>query len=182
MQPTALLPLLWQQRWHRVKSCLLHCCLSRSTPEVSVTFLHITHKPHHWPQTWVHVWKANEMPIPMLYYPYGNILNFSRTSRIHFCVKNRPTPLKPMMQKLPVTPFPLWAPELSSNTRMPKSTPLAIPNGIWIHSAVLPQYTFRTDRQTDRPTDHTDRRWATVAIPIESDALITQLTRSWHIV
>jgi len=29
-------------------------------------------------------------------------------------------------------------------------TPLTIPNGIWIHSAVLPQYTFWTDRHTDQ--------------------------------
>jgi len=40
-----------------------------------------------------------------------------------------------------------------SNTPIPQPTPLTIPNGIRIQSAVLPQYTFRTDRQTDRPTD-----------------------------
>ena len=28
-------------------------------------------------------------------------------------------------------------------------------NGIWIHSAVLPQYQLQTDRQTNKPTD----RW-----------------------
>ena len=37
-----------------------------------------------------------------------------------------------------------------SNTAIPRPTPLTIPNGIRIHSAVLPQYTFQTDRQTDR--------------------------------
>ena len=40
-----------------------------------------------------------------------------------------------------------------SNTPIPWPTPLSIPNGIRINSAVLPQYTLRTDRQTDRPTD-----------------------------
>ena len=38
-----------------------------------------------------------------------------------------------------------------SNTLIPRPTLLTIPNGIRIHSAVLPQYTFRTD--TDRQTD-----------------------------
>ena len=36
-----------------------------------------------------------------------------------------------------------------SNT-IPQPTPLTILNGIRIHSAVLPQYTLRTDGQTDR--------------------------------
>ena len=42
---------------------------------------------------------------------------------------------------------------------VPRPTPLTTPNGIRIRSAVLPQYTFRTDRHTDRPTDttHTHR-------------------------
>jgi len=35
-----------------------------------------------------------------------------------------------------------------SNTHIPRLTVLTIPNGIWIHSAVLPQYTFQTDRHT----------------------------------
>jgi len=39
---------------------------------------------------------------------------------------------------------------LPSNTSTPQPTPLTIPNGIPIRSAILPQYTFRTDRQTDR--------------------------------
>ena len=49
------------------------------------------------------------------------------------------------------------------------------------HSAVLPQYTFRIDRQTDRltdrPTDGIDDRSTplalTLAVLIESDALTT---------
>jgi len=46
-----------------------------------------------------------------------------------------------------------------SNTSIPRPTPLTIPNGIWIHSAVLPQYTF----WTHRPTDGTDE--CSVRIP-----------------
>ena len=37
-----------------------------------------------------------------------------------------------------------------SNTPIPRSIPLTISNGIRIQSAVLPQYTFQTDRLTDR--------------------------------
>jgi len=41
-----------------------------------------------------------------------------------------------------------------SNTPVIQPTPLTIPNGTHIHSAVLPQFTLRTDLQTDRrPTD-----------------------------
>ena len=35
------------------------------------------------------------------------------------------------------------------NTPIPRPTPLTTPNGIQIQSAVLPQYTLRTDRPTD---------------------------------
>ena len=35
-----------------------------------------------------------------------------------------------------------------SNTPIPRETTLTIPNGNWIQSAVLPQYTFQTHSQT----------------------------------
>jgi len=46
--------------------------------------------------------------------------------------------------------FQRWPPQ--SNAPIPRMIPLTIPNGIRIHLAVLPQYTFWTDRhtQTDR--------------------------------
>ena len=45
-----------------------------------------------------------------------------------------------------------------SHTPISRPTPLTISNGIQIQSAILPQYTLRTDCQTDRPTDRqTDR-------------------------
>ena len=46
-----------------------------------------------------------------------------------------------------------------SNTSIPRPTPLTAPNGIRIHSAVLPQYTFRThSRHTDTRTVRLDKR------------------------
>jgi len=46
-----------------------------------------------------------------------------------------------------------------SNTPIPQPTPLTTPNGIWGHSAVLPQYTFWTHRQTDMHTHRETDRW-----------------------
>jgi len=45
-----------------------------------------------------------------------------------------------------------------SNTPIPRLTPLTTPNSIWIQSAILPQYTFQTDRHTDRLTDGISNR------------------------
>jgi len=53
----------------------------------------------------------------------------------------------------PKLPLPVRLSPPPSNTPIPRPTPLTIPNGIRIHSAVLPQYTFWTDRPTDRHTD-----------------------------
>jgi len=70
-------------------------------------------------------------------------------------------PLKPRGwfrdKKLLKPPFPCST-STPSNTSMPGPTPLTIPNGIWIQSAVSPQYTFRTHRRTDRPTNRRPRR------------------------
>jgi len=63
--------------------------------------------------------------------------------------------------KMPIYAPKQWGrPPLPCNTPITRPTPLTIPNGIWIHSAVLPQYTFWTDRLTDT---HADRQmgWAT---------------------
>jgi len=51
-----------------------------------------------------------------------------------------PTQTAPSLRRLPP----------QSNTPIPRSTPLSTPNGIRIQSAVLPRYTFRTDRQADK--------------------------------
>jgi len=48
--------------------------------------------------------------------------------------------------------FPLWWSPPPSNTAIPQPTPLIALNNIWIQAVILPQYTFRTDRQTDRHT------------------------------
>jgi len=68
-----------------------------------------------------------------------------------------------------------WSP-LPFNTPILRLTPLTIPNGRWIQSAILPQYTFWTDRLTNWSTDWWDK-WQTwtmgvYALLIESDALI----------
>ena len=54
-------------------------------------------------------------------------------------------------------PFPFD--DYNPSTPIPQLTPLTIQNGIWIQSAVLPQYTFWTHRQTNWPTDHQTNRW-----------------------
>jgi len=53
-----------------------------------------------------------------------------------------------------------WHPPCSplSNTCVPWPTPLTTLNDTQIHSAVLPQYTFWTDRPTERPTDRWSRQ------------------------
>ena len=48
---------------------------------------------------------------------------------------------------------------IPSNTSVPWTTPLTIPNGIRIHSAVLPQVLF-PDTLMDRPIDTQTDRWA----------------------
>ena len=62
------------------------------------------------------------------------------------------TPNSPQNSPLPST---ITTHSPASNTPIPPPTPLTILNGIWIQSAVLPQYTFWTDRQTHT---HTDRQ------------------------
>jgi len=63
------------------------------------------------------------------------------------------TPFKLMGRKIPDTSssrYGMWTP---SNTPIPRPTSLSTPNGFQIRSAILSQYTLRTERQTDR-------RWA----------------------
>jgi len=36
------------------------------------------------------------------------------------------------------------------NTAVPRPTPHTTPNGVWIQSTILPQYTFQMDKQTDK--------------------------------
>jgi len=63
-----------------------------------------------------------------------------------------------------------------SNPPIPRPTPFTNPNDIRIQSAVLPQYTLRTDRQTDRPVEGPGEcsvnMTAPLAMLIDSDAPI----------
>jgi len=56
-------------------------------------------------------------------------------------------------------PFPLDDLYLPSNAPIPRPTPLTIPNGIQIQSAILPQYTLQTDQQSNRRTDRLTDTW-----------------------
>jgi len=53
----------------------------------------------------------------------------------------------------PKLPLPLRRSPLPSNTPIAQPTPLTIPHGIHIKSAILPQYTFLADRQTNTYTN-----------------------------
>ena len=57
--------------------------------------------------------------------------------------------------KFPKSLLPLETPGPPSNTPIPRPTPLTTPNGARIYSAILPQYTFQTERATNRLTDET---------------------------
>jgi len=61
--------------------------------------------------------------------------------------------------KNPKPTLPLRACGLSSKSPIPQMIPLTTPNGIQIQSAVLPQYTLRTDWLTDWPTDKQTNTW-----------------------
>ena len=92
---------------------------------------------------------------------------------MHTTLKTSPQ----LCNKVPIgTPkiHPITAPSLRrspplSNTPVPWPIPLNIPNGIQIHSAVLPQYTFQTDRQTDPHTDGLGDRSVTWVLDLEQN-------------
>ena len=68
-----------------------------------VTFLYISSQPPLWSWTWLYRQKANETQIPTIYCPYGNIVNFSCTSRIHFSANNTSfRPFKPRGRRSPM--------------------------------------------------------------------------------
>ena len=70
-----------------------------------------------------------------------------------------------------------------SNTPIPRPTPFTIPNGIRIQSAVLPQYTFRTDRQTDRQCRENEVLVSTTSVQTLSQhrTLLYHYTRAWTV-
>jgi len=92
----------------------------------------------------------------------------------------------------PKLPIPLRRSPSPSNTPIPWPTPLIIPNGIRIHSAILPQYTFRTEGTTHtHPHPQIDRwdRWQVYSssiytLLIVSDVLKTEQVLTvysmWH--
>jgi len=131
-----------------------YCCNVRTSPRVTACCYNL-------------LWRSQDI---------GNTVTF-----LHVSLKpqHRPRTWKRTKTALPLRRSP---PPSPSKTPSHRPTPLTIPNGIRIQSAVLSQYTFRTDRQTDRhtdrPTDGIDDRptpialTLTLTILIESDALI----------
>jgi len=75
---------------------------------------------------------------------YALLHNYATTSPMVTMERPKFTP------KTTTSPSTITTP---SNTPIPRPIPLITPNGIQIQSAVLPQYTLRTDRQTDRPNE-----------------------------
>jgi len=54
----------------------------------TVTFLQISRKTQHRSWTWLYHQKANKMTFPTISCLYGNIVNFSHSTRIHFSANN----------------------------------------------------------------------------------------------
>jgi len=72
----------WSLPWRRPTA---ECSEARFFFAVmTVTFLHISRKPPFRSWTWLYHQKANEKTFPTISCPYGNIVNFSHTSLIHF--------------------------------------------------------------------------------------------------
>jgi len=109
----------------------------------TVTFLHISRKPPLRSWTWLYHLKANEKMFPMTHCPYGNIVNFSHTSQIHFCWTMRHS----WGRKFPETsqtPLPLAARQPSSNTPMPGPSTLNTSNNSSISSCTAHNYATKS--------------------------------------
>ena len=78
-------PLCWPVPWrHR---CTASCGKS-ILQDITVTFLYISPKPPFRSWTWLYHQKGNKTTFPTISCPYGSIVNFSYTSRIHFSANN----------------------------------------------------------------------------------------------
>jgi len=86
--------LCWPIPWrHRCTAC----CGKSILRDISVTFLYISPKPLLQSWTWLYLQKANKTTFSTISCSYGNIVNFSHTSRIHFSANNMSfRPFKPM--------------------------------------------------------------------------------------
>ena len=81
----------WWQRYLTLNSALLLSMIcTRNECYIFAYFSQIQHLS----RTWLYLWNTSETLIPTIHCLYANIVQFSRTSRIHFCAKNMP--LKPM--------------------------------------------------------------------------------------
>jgi len=115
-------------------------------------FLEISRKLQLRSRTKIFLRKANEQTFPTMYCPYGNIVNFPRTSRIHFYLKIRH--LNQWEQTSQKTALPLWARGPPSNTSIldsPTHHPKRHPNPV-SRFATIHFPDTQTHRRTDRPT------------------------------
>jgi len=129
--------------------CVLHFCKFRANPTSTSTLTMSSESQ----------WNADSNDI-LSVRKYYQI--FTYESNIFLCEKYAILQIQTNgganAKESPKQSLPLRSRKPPSNIPIPRPTPLTIPNGIRIQSAVLPQYTFRRDTQTDRHTQ-TDR-WA----------------------
>ena len=144
-----------QRRYHFHDDVIVKCCcLAWFLHEMTVTFFQIFHKPnfdlepHYFfgmPMNRRFQWCIVYTETFSTFHAQVEYISFPK-----ICYSNQ------CEQKITKTSPSPWGMRTPSNTPIPWPTPLITPNGIQIQSAVLPQYTFQTDWQTDRPTDGID--------------------------
>jgi len=104
-------------------------------------------------------WTPSNMPIPRLIpftTPNDNSIDSHTSTQLSNKVPIGYNGMPKIHPKTDPSPLTFTTP---SNTPIIRQTPLTIPNDIRIHSAILPQYTFWTDRPTHWHTyTHTDRQ------------------------
>ena len=66
----------------------------------------------------------------------------------------------------------------TSSTRIPRLTALTIADGIWIHSAVFPQHTLWTDRQTVQANDPSHKSLTLAKLRIQALKLFVCLWKT----
>jgi len=113
------------QKWLPATTAQPPCCIC------FVTFLHMNFSStplRSW--SWLYHKKANHTQNSIREILSTFHTRVDNRSICHFCIVFTP--------KLPL---PLQRSPPKSNTPIPSPTPLTTPNGIWIQSAVLPQYT-----------------------------------------
>jgi len=106
---------------------------------------HLIHYTHPWTDS------THHLPLPLSESSIGSCTSTQLHNKVRTGYNGTPR----IYPKTATSPLEITTP---SNTLIPWLTPLTTPNIIQIKLAVLPQWTFWTDLQTDRPTERWDRR------------------------